>query len=164
MPVRIQRVPFDAGAELSALTAGRDDIGASVTFVGQVRRAGETGAIEAMELEHYPAMAARALADIEAEARARFAITDILIVHRYGELRPGDPIVLVIATARSRGPAFEAAAFAMDILKTSAPFWKKERGSDGARWVEARHSDEKAAGRWAHPPAGARPSPPDEPA
>ena len=148
MPVRIQHEPFDAGAELAALTAGRSDIGASVTFVGQVRGTGAAGSIDSLTLEHYPAMAEAALERIAGQARARFAIADILIVHRHGDLRPGDPIVLVIAAAISRQPAFEAAAFAMDRLKTDIPFWKKEHGPDGDAWVEARDSDRAAARAW----------------
>ena len=125
MPVRIQRESFDAGAELAALTQGRADIGASVTFVGQVRAQGTSEGLATLTLEHYPAMAAAELARIAEEAAARFAIAEILIVHRFGELSPGEPIVLVIATATSRQPAFDAANFAMDYLKTEAPFWKR---------------------------------------
>lgn len=148
MPVRIQRAAFDAGAELARLTEGRADIGASVTFVGQVRSDGTHGPLDRLTLEHYPAMAEAELARIAGEARARFDIADLLIVHRHGDLRPGDPIVLVIATSRARQPAFDAANFAMDYLKTAAPFWKKETGPNGENWVEARGADTEAAARW----------------
>lgn len=148
MPVRIQPEPFDAGAELMALTSGRPDIGASVTFVGQVRELSGGTTLHTMTLEHYPAMAQAELERIEAEARARFDIQDIEIIHRFGDLAPGDPIVLVIATSASRQPAFDAANFIMDFLKTNAPFWKKEHAADGSHWVDAKSSDDAATRRW----------------
>lgn len=151
MRVRIQREPFDAGTELNALIEKRGDIGASVTFVGQVREFTDGQPLDTLTLEHYPGMAEAELGRIVEEAVERFGVTDCLAVHRYGELRPGDPIVLVIATAPSRGPAFEAASFVMDYLKTSAPFWKKEADAKGERWVEARASDDVAAARWNKP-------------
>jgi molybdopterin synthase catalytic subunit len=146
---RVQREDFDIGAEVKRLTAGRTDIGAIVTFTGTVR--GEAGgkAIAAMSLEHYPGMTQSELARVEAEACARWPLQASLIVHRYGELSPGDNIVLVITASAHRHAAFEAAAFLMDYLKTRAPFWKKETGPDGeAVWVDARPSDDMALERW----------------
>ncbi len=148
MPVRIQPHAFDAGAELAALTQGRGDIGASVTFVGQMREFSDGTKLNAMTLEHYPAMAQAELERIEMQARERFDVTDLEIIHRYGELHPGDPIVLVIATSKSRQPAFDAASFIMDYLKTSAPFWKKESSPEGETWVDARKTDDDATARW----------------
>jgi len=148
MPVRIQQAPFDAGAELMALTSGRPDIGASVTFVGQVRDLSNGVSLSSMTLEHYPAMAQAELERIEAEARSRFDVRDMEIIHRFGNLDPGEPIVLVIATSASRQPAFDAANFVMDFLKTNAPFWKKEHGTEGSHWVDAKSSDEAATERW----------------
>lgn len=148
MSVRIQSEPFDAGAELNTHVTGRADIGASVTFVGQVRDISGSDTLSAMTLEHYPAMAQAELERIEADARARFAVTDMQIIHRFGTLRPGDPIVLVIATAPSRQPAFDAANFVMDFLKTNAPFWKKEHTRSGDQWVDAKDRDDDAANRW----------------
>jgi len=148
MAVRIQPSAFDAGAELMALTRGRGDIGASVTFIGQVREMSGGGALRMLTLEHYPAMAHAELERIERQAHARFDIVDLTIIHRFGDLAPGEPIVLVIATARARQPAFDAANFVMDYLKTDAPFWKKEHGAAGARWVDARATDDAARDRW----------------
>jgi molybdopterin synthase catalytic subunit len=148
---RVQREDFDIGAEVKRLTAGRTDIGAIVTFTGIVR--GEAGgkAIAAMSLEHYPGMTESELTRVEAEAGARWPLQASLIVHRYGELSPGDNIVLVITASAHRHAAFEAAAFLMDYLKTRAPFWKKETGPDGEGvWVDARPSDDTALERWRH--------------
>jgi molybdopterin synthase catalytic subunit len=147
--VRVQTADFDVGAEVRALTAGRIDIGAVVTFTGTVR--GEAGGVRlaSMTLEHYPGMTERELATIEQEAATRWPLTGSLIVHRVGELRPGDNIVLVIAASAHRQAAFEAAAFLMDYLKTRAPFWKKETTLDGqGHWVDARESDDQAVKRW----------------
>ncbi len=148
MPVRIQPEVFDAGAELVKLTNGRPDIGASVTFVGQVREMSSGNSLHTMTLEHYPAMAQAELERIESEAKGRFDIQDVEIIHRFGDLSPGDPIVLVIATSASRQPAFDAANFIMDFLKTNAPFWKKEHAADGSHWVDAKSSDDAATQRW----------------
>jgi molybdopterin synthase catalytic subunit len=147
MAVRVQREDFDVSAEIDRLAAGRTDIGAVVTFTGRVRAdAGKTAAIT---LEHYPGMTEDELARIEAEAAARWPLQASLIVHRVGELHPGDNIVLVIAAAQHRQAAFEAAGFLMDYLKTRAPFWKKETAASGeSTWVEARETDEDAARRW----------------
>jgi len=149
MAVRVQAEDFDVGAEIKRLTRGRTDIGAIVTFTGSVR--GESGGkpITSMTLEHYPGMTERELEQVESEANARWPLQASLIVHRVGALAPGDNIVLVVTASAHRQAAFAAAEFLMDYLKTSAPFWKKERGPDGAeRWVEARQSDDRAAERW----------------
>ncbi len=149
MAVRVQTADFDVGAEVRTLTMGRTDIGAIVTFTGTVR--GEAGGVRlaSMTLEHYPGMTERELSDIEREAATRWPLTGSLIVHRVGELRPGDNIVLVIAASAHRQAAFEAAAFLMDYLKTRAPFWKKETSADGqGSWVDARESDDQAVKRW----------------
>jgi molybdopterin synthase catalytic subunit len=147
--VRVQREDFDAGAEVKALTAGRTDIGAVVTFTGVVRRENAGDALEAMTLEHYPGMTEAELQRVEGEAARRWPLQASLVVHRVGRLVPGDNIVLVVTASAHRQAAFDAAAFLMDYLKTRAPFWKKEVGADGAEtWVEAREADEAAAGRW----------------
>ena len=146
--VRVQEAPFDAGREIAALTEGRRDVGAVATFVGLVRDLTEGDAVSRMTLEHYPGMTERALEDICAQAKARWDIFDTTVVHRYGDLEPGDQIVLVVVTSAHRGDAFAACEFIMDYLKTQAPFWKKERTQAGERWVEARASDDEAAARW----------------
>lgn len=149
MSVRVQPEDFDLGAELRRLTAGRTDIGAIVTFTGVMRGDNAGHTVAGMTLEHYPGMTEPELAQVEAEARARWPLQASLIVHRVGALNPGDNIVLVITAAAHRQAAFAAAEFLMDYLKTRAPFWKKESGTDGSqRWVEAREGDEKAAERW----------------
>jgi molybdopterin synthase catalytic subunit len=146
--IRIQREPFDAGKELDAMTRGRRDVGAAVAFVGLVREMGDTGNVCALTLEHYPEMTARELERIEEDARSRWPLLDALVIHRFGVLEPGDPIVLVITLSAHRGAAFAAAEFLMDYLKTKAPFWKSERSSDGEAWVDAKDSDDTAADRW----------------
>ena len=148
MSVRIQTAPFDAQAEADALRRGDHDVGAVVTFVGTVRDVNDGDAVATLELEHYPGMTEKALETIEAEARERFDVRGIAIVHRVGPLAPGDPIVLVAVTSAHRGAAFDACRFVMDYLKTRAPFWKKERTPQGERWVEARASDDDAAATW----------------
>jgi molybdopterin synthase catalytic subunit len=147
----VQREDFDIGAEIARLKAGRRDIGAIVTFTGTVRD--QDGAVAAMTLEHYPGMTEAELALVEAEACARFALQASLIVHRYGTLKPGDNIVLVATASEQREAAFEAARFLMDYLKTRAPFWKREDGPSGSRWVEAEARDEAASARWSKKPA-----------
>ncbi|MCG8561450.1 MAG: molybdopterin synthase catalytic subunit MoaE [Hyphomicrobiales bacterium] len=149
--IRVQDNDFDIGAEIAALTAGRTDIGAIVTFTGTVRDTAQGAPITEMTLEHYPGMTETELERIEAEARARWPLQASLIVHRYGTLKPGDSIVLVITASAHRHAAFEAAEFLMDYLKTRAPFWKKEAGPEGARWVDARESDDRANERWRRP-------------
>lgn len=144
--IRVQREDFDVGAEIARLKSGRTDLGAIVTFTGAVRD--EDGAIASLTLEHYPGMTERELARIEAEAVARWPLQASLIVHRYGTLEPGDNIVLVVTASEHRDAAFEAARFLMDYLKTSAPFWKREAGPGGGRWVDAAPDDETARARW----------------
>jgi molybdopterin synthase catalytic subunit len=146
--IRVQRADFDVGAELSALRAGRRDIGALVSFTGLVRdRAGDM-AVLGMELEHYPGMTERALEAIEAEARSRWPLQACLIVHRVGPLAPGEQIMMVATASAHRQAAFAAAEFLMDYLKSRAPFWKKEAGPGGSGWVDARDTDEAALTRW----------------
>jgi len=148
MPVRVQTSDFDAGREIAALRAGDARVGAVASFIGVVRDVNDAVDVNALTLEHYPGMTEKALEDIVADARARFEIYDALVIHRVGELKPTDQIVLVVVTAAHRGEAFEACRFLMDYLKTKAPFWKKERTAEGDRWVEARTSDDDAAARW----------------
>lgn len=148
MAVRVQEADFDIAAEIAALTATDRDIGAVVSFTGLVREIAGGGAAQRMTLEHYPGMTERALAEIEAQARARWPLSGVAIIHRVGPMAPGENIVLVLAASRHRLAAFEAAAFLMDYLKTRAPFWKKEEGAAGAAWVDARESDEAAIARW----------------
>ena len=142
---RVQAEPFDVAAELAELSAGRDDVGAVVSFTGLVRA--DDGLI-ALTLEHYPAMTGRALAAIAADAAARWPLTGGVVVHRVGRLLPGEPIVLVAVASAHRAAAFEAAEFLMDWLKTKAPFWKAEERAGGSTWVAARASDDAAAARW----------------
>lgn len=147
--IRVQAEPFDAGAELAALSAGRADIGALASFVGLVRDSAGGQRIAAMTLEHYPGMTERQLAAIEAEANARWELQASLVIHRYGRLLPGEPIVLVATAAPHRHAALEACGFLIDWLKTKAPFWKLEETPDGGgRWVEAKEGDDAAAARW----------------
>ncbi len=146
--IRVQRQPFDVGAEIATLKAGDTSIGATAAFVGTVRELSDGDRISSMTLEHYPGMTERALQAIEREAHERWPLISSLIVHRHGRLDPGDDIVLVITTSAHREPAFAACQFLMDWLKTKAPFWKLEAGTEGARWVEARAADDAAADRW----------------
>jgi molybdopterin synthase catalytic subunit len=147
--VRVQTEDFDVGRETAALTSGRHDIGAIVTFTGTVRGEAKGRPIVSMTLEHYPGMTEAELERVEGEAHRRWPLDGSLIIHRYGELRPGDNIVLVITLSRHRHAAFEAAEFLMDYLKSRAPFWKKETTADGAgHWVDARETDEAALARW----------------
>lgn len=147
--IRVQHAPFDAGAELVALTAGRTDVGGIGCFVGLVRGGEAAGEISEMTLEHYPAMTERALAGIVAEAERRWPLLGCTVIHRVGRLRPGEPIVLVLAASAHRQAALEATGFLIDWLKTRAPFWKQERTAGGAaRWVDAREADDAAAARW----------------
>jgi len=149
MMIRVQREDFDIGQEIEALTRGRTDVGAVVSFAGLVRDDVEDGdRLKSMTLEHFPGMTERELARVEEEARVRWPLLDVLIVHRHGELLPGDRIVLVVTLSHHRGAAFEAASFLMDYLKTRAPFWKRELRASGERWVDARDSDDAAASRW----------------
>ena len=148
MPVRIQTEDFDVGAEIAALRRGNPAIGAIASFIGLVRDANEGERVTEMTLEHYPGMTEKALAKIVDEAQSRWDIIDVLVVHRVGTVHPCDQIVLVIVSGAHRGEAFAACEFVMDYLKTQAPFWKKEETAEGARWVDARASDDDAAARW----------------
>jgi molybdopterin synthase catalytic subunit len=148
--VVVQEAPFDVGAELAALTAGRADVGGIGVFVGTVRDSAQGRPITAMTLEHYPGMTERALAAIVAEAEARWPLAGCTVIHRVGRLTPGEGIVLVAAASAHRQAALEATAFLIDWLKTRAPFWKQEEFADGtAEWVAARAEDDAAAARWA---------------
>ncbi len=147
--IRVQVEDFDIGTEVRALSAGRSDIGAVVTFTGIVRAGPGAQEIRAMTLEHYPGMTETELERIERQAQDRWPLSASLIVHRHGRLLPGDNIVLVITASPHRQAAFEAAAFLMDYLKTGAPFWKKEELASGdSGWVAANASDDAAAERW----------------
>lgn len=146
--VRIQKEPFDVGAELNALIDSSGVDGAAVTFTGYVRGGNDKDQTSRMTLEHYPAMAQKELEAIEAKAHDRWTLNKSLIIHRYGDLYPGDPIVLVVTTSAHRAEAFAAAEFLMDWLKTKAPFWKREEVGGDAQWVEAKDSDDEAAARW----------------
>ena len=148
MTVKVQSKDFDIGAELAVLTAGRTDIGGVATFMGLVRDIADGESVEAMTLEHYPGMTEKMLADIEVQARQRWPLDEVLIIHRYGRLEPGDRIVLVATASAHRKAAIEACEFLIDWLKTRAPFWKLEQTGQGEHWVEARDSDDEAAARW----------------
>ena len=148
MTVRVQTADFDVGAEIAVMRRGDPRVGAVASFIGVVRDLNEGDRVAEMTLEHYPGMTEKALAKIVAEARSRWDIYDALVIHRVGTLKPGDQIVLVVVTGAHRGEAFQACEFLMDYLKTRAPFWKKERTPAGARWVDARESDDVAADRW----------------
>ena len=148
MPVRVQTEDFDVGRELAALRNSDRSIGAVAAFIGTVRDVNSNATVSSMTLEHYPGMTEKALATIVADAKARWSIAEALVIHRVGPLLPADQIVLVACTSAHRGEAFAACEFIMDYLKTRAPFWKKEETPEGARWVEARASDDDAAARW----------------
>jgi molybdopterin synthase catalytic subunit len=148
MTVRVQTDDFDIGAEIATLRKGDAKIGAIASFIGLVRDTNEGDRVATMTLEHYPGMTEKALEEIVAQAKSRWDIYDALVVHRVGRLLPLDQIVLVVVTSAHRGDAFAACEFLMDYLKTQAPFWKKEDTDHGARWVEARESDDAAAARW----------------
>jgi len=146
--VRVQEADFDVGAELATLRAGDARIGALASFVGLVRDVNHGTGVAEMTLEHYPGMTEKALGAIVDDAKSRWALYDALVIHRVGRLQPCDQIVLVAVTSAHRGAAFAACEFIMDYLKTRAPFWKREETADGARWVDARDSDDTAAARW----------------
>ena len=159
MSVSVQREAFDVGREIAALTAGKHEIGGVASFVGLVREinaaggsvAGAASPVSAMTLEHYPGMTEHALEEIVKEARSRWDLMAVRVIHRFGRLLPGEAIVLVIVAGAHRGEAFAACEFIMDYLKTRAPFWKKEEsanGTESARWVDVRDCDESAARRW----------------
>lgn len=146
--IRVQEATFDAGAEQQALLAGRTDIGAVVSFTGLVRDFNEHPEVSALTLEHYPGMTESALEAIVTDARGRWPLDAVTVIHRVGRLGPGDPIVLVVVASAHRRAAFEACDFIMDYLKTRAPFWKKEHAGDGDYWVSERDSDHSDARRW----------------
>ncbi len=150
--IRLQREPFDIGAEVRKLIAGRSDVGAVVTFTG-VCRADENGApIAALTLEHYPGMAEAEIVRHVEEARARWPLLGVTVIHRHGRIPPGDDIVLVVTASSHRQAAFAAAEFLMDYLKTRAPLWKQVEAVGQTAWVEAKAVDDKAAERWSAPP------------
>jgi molybdopterin synthase catalytic subunit len=146
--IRVHAHDFDLQAEIDALTAGRTDIGAIVSFVGLCR--GEQGKLSALELEHYPGMAETEMRRIANLAIERFSLSGATAIHRHGKIEPGQNIVLVIATAPHRQAAFDGASFIMDFLKTSAPFWKKEHAADGTTgdWIAAKDADDSARDKW----------------
>lgn len=148
MTVRVQTGDFEVGAEITALRRDDARIGAVAAFIGLVRDINDGSDVNSMTLEHYPGMTERSLERIVGDAKARFRIDHALIIHRVGKLLPTDQIVLVVTAGRHRGDAFQACEFIMDYLKTEAPFWKKEQGREGPRWVESRESDDAAAARW----------------
>ncbi len=147
--VRVQAEPFDAAAEARALTVGRADIGAVVSFVGLCRDEG--GRLEALEIEHYPGMAEAEIARVVAEAERRWPLIGVTAIHRHGAIAAGEPIVLVVTASAHRAAAFAAAEMLMDYLKTRAPFWKRARLKDGTleEWIAPKPSDDASAARWA---------------
>lgn len=145
MRVAVQSEAFDLGAEVAAFSDSVTGAGAVVTFTGIVR---PDGGLTAMEIEHYPGMTEKAISDIAAQAVARWALADALVIHRYGSLKPGEAIMMVATAAPHRADAFQAAEFLMDYLKSRAPFWKKEIRAQGEAWVAARDEDEAALRRW----------------
>ena len=149
--IRLQREPFDAGAETAALARGRTDVGALVAFTGICRGSEDGAPIAALTLEHYPGMAEAEIARHVEEACARWPLLGVTVIHRHGRIEPGEDIVLVIAASVHREAAFAAAEFLMDYLKTRAPFWKQVEHAGGRTWVEARGVDDKAAARWQKP-------------
>ncbi len=149
--IKVQSEDFDVGAEIGGLSEGDTGIGGLACFVGLVRDIADDERISSMTLEHYPGMTERQLAKIEAEARERWPLGEVLIIHRYGELTPGDRIVLVATTSAHRDAALESCRFLIDWLKTKAPFWKLENTVSGERWVEARDADRVAEERWIVP-------------
>ncbi len=146
--IRVQENDFDAGAEIRALTEGRTNIGGVASFIGLVRDIAGGEEVSAMTLEHYPGMTEKILGQLETEARERWPLDDVLVVHRYGRMTPGEQIVLVVTASAHREAALQSCQFLIDRLKTGAPFWKEEETPDGARWVDAREEDDRAAERW----------------
>ena len=146
--VKVQTDDFDLSAEIAQLRHSNGAVGAVVSFVGVVRDLNDGAAVSAMSLEHYPGMTEQSITTIVEQAQARWSIFDALVIHRVGDLLPLDQIVLVAVTSAHRGEAFQACEFIMDYLKTQAPFWKKEQTPTGARWVDARVTDDSAASRW----------------
>lgn len=151
MTVRVQTEDFDLSTEIANLRKQAPKVGAVVTFLGTVRDLNEGEHVAEMELEHYPGMTEKSLEAIVAQAKSRWDIFDALVIHRVGPLKPLDQIVLVAVTSAHRGEAFDACEFIIDYLKTEAPFWKKEQTPSGARWVDARATDDEAMQKWAQP-------------
>jgi molybdopterin synthase catalytic subunit len=149
--IRLQREDFDAAAEAAKIARGRTDIGAVVTFTGICRDHEADHGVTALTLEHYPGMAEEEIARHVAEAERRWPLLGVTVIHRHGRLAPGDNIVLVVTASAHRAAAFAAADFLMDYLKTRAPFWKQEERAGGAAWVDAKETDDAAAGRWEPP-------------
>jgi molybdopterin synthase catalytic subunit len=145
MKIKVQAEDFDLGAEMAQLADGATTVGARVSFTGVVRN---DGGLKHMEIEHYPAMTEAAITEIAQEAVRRWDLVDARVIHRYGQLKPGEQIMMVATAAGHRKAAFEAADFLMDYLKSRAPFWKKEVTEDGAAWVDAKDEDEAALDRW----------------
>lgn len=148
MAIRVQTQDFDAGLEVNQLRNARKDIGAVVSFIGQVRDLNEGDAVSQLTLEHYPGMTEKSLEAIVSQAKSRWNIFDALVIHRVGTLQPLDQIVLVAVSSAHRGEAFKACEFIMDYLKTEAPFWKKEVTNSGERWIDAKLNDDDARERW----------------
>jgi molybdopterin synthase catalytic subunit len=146
--IRIQESDFDIAREIAALTQGRTDIGAVVTFSGICRGGEGDEAIAALTLEHYPGMAEAEIGRHVTEAISRWPLTGVTVIHRVGRIAPGQNIMVVLTASAHRQAAFQAAEFLMDYLKAHAPFWKREEGASGANWVDAREHDDAAAGRW----------------
>jgi molybdopterin synthase catalytic subunit len=150
--VRLQREDFDAAAEAAALTRGRSDIGAVVSFTGICRGAESGEPIVALNLEHYPGMAEAEIARHVEDAKARWPLLGVTVIHRHGRIKPGENIVLVVTASSHREAAFAAAEFLMDYLKTRAPFWKQVESKSGTAWIDAKDADDAAADRWRKPP------------
>jgi molybdopterin synthase catalytic subunit len=148
MRISVQTEDFDAGAELAQMRLAHPEVGALVSFVGQVRDLNDGAMVSGMHLEHYPGMTEKALSGIAEQAMQRWELSDTLVIHRYGDLKPLDQIVLVVVASAHRQAAFAACEFIMDYLKTEAPFWKKESTPEGERWVDAKEIDEAAKNRW----------------
>ena len=147
MQISVQQEPFDIGQITNDFSKGHSHMGAVVTFTGIVRDS-DTDDLNAMEIEHYPGMTEKAISKIATEAKSRWSLGDVLVIHRFGRLEPGDQIMMVATAARHRKDAFDAAEYLMDYLKSRAPFWKKEITRDGTAWVEAKSEDEDALSRW----------------
>jgi molybdopterin synthase catalytic subunit len=147
MRISVQHEPFDLGVESTAFATGHSDMGAIVTFTGIVRDL-PNNSMDAMEIEHYPGMTEKAIEAMAEDAKARFSLGDVLVIHRHGRLQPGEMIMMVATAARHRKDAFEAATFLMDYLKSRAPFWKREISATGEVWVESKDEDEAALARW----------------
>lgn len=148
LKIQVQTEDFDVSNELALLRANRPEIGAVAVFVGTVRDINDGSAVQGMSLEHYPGMTEKSLEEIAQQAIERWEVQSATIIHRVGDLKPLDQIVLVAVSSAHRGDAFAACEFIMDYLKTSAPFWKKEATPDGGRWVDARTSDEERMKKW----------------